>query len=44
MEAYIQQETLAVEVITSPPAGISLTAVEINGEEVALAIEKSIDS
>jgi len=44
MATYIKQETLATDVTSPPPPGISLMEADINGEQVFLAIEKSIDS
>jgi isoleucyl-tRNA synthetase len=44
LTAYIRQETLATDVISSPPQELLLTEADINGEQVFLAIEKSIDS
>jgi len=44
LTVYIKQETLAIDVISSPPPDLLLTESEINGEQVLLAIEKSVDS
>ncbi len=44
LTAYIKQETLAIDVISSPPSDLPLTETDINGEQVFLAMEKSIDS
>jgi isoleucyl-tRNA synthetase len=44
LTVYIRQETLATDVISSPPPELLLTEADINGEQIFLAIEKSIDS
>ena len=41
---YVMQETLAVDISSTPPPGLALVDADINGEQVSIGIEKSIDS
>jgi isoleucyl-tRNA synthetase len=41
---YVMQETLAVDISSTPPEGSVLLDADINGELASIGIEKSIDS
>jgi isoleucyl-tRNA synthetase len=41
---YVMQETLAVDLSSTPPQGLVLAEADINGEVASIGIEKSIDS
>ena len=41
---YVMQETLAVDISSTPPQGLILVDADINGEQASIGIQKSIDS